>query len=93
MPAMRAGERAKSDRHVWRSKGRRSALRNAAAASLRHNRITKRPARLSLIGAHAERRVSLHMLDRAIAFANRELDIAIGDVLLQINEALSLRTR
>ena len=44
--------------------------------------------RLALIGRHAGRGVALDVLDRAHALARRELDVARGDVVLEIDERL-----
>src|SRR5206468_12716747 len=54
---------------------------------------TDEVAGLALIGAHAERGVTLRMLDRGVVLARRECDILIGDIVLQVDPALATPMR
>ena len=46
---------------------------------------------LALVDAHARRGVALHMFDRAITFAQGQMHIGDGDVVLQVNKSLVRR--
>ena len=85
------GERAERHRRVRRAERRRADLRNRHAELGGQQREADDVAGLALVGAHAERRVALQMLDRAVAFARRERDVGDGHVVLQIDEALGAR--
>ena len=61
---------------------------NRHAERLGQQREPDDVAGLALVGAHAERRVALQVLDRAVALARGERDVADGDVVLQVDEAL-----
>ena len=86
-----AGERAERDRRVRRTEGRRADRGDRLlAAALGHEREADDVAGLALVGAHAERRVALQVLDRAIALAMRRARCRDGHVVLQIDETLAL---
>ena len=57
---------------------------DAGKAADLENRVA--PAGLALVGTHAERGVALGEFDVIVAFADRELEIRAGDVVLQIDE-------
>ena len=63
-------------------------LRDGPSELLRQQREADDVGDLALVGAHAERRVALEMLDRLIAFARGERDVVDGDVVLPVDEAL-----
>ena len=44
---------------------------------------------LALVSAHARGGVALDVLDRAVAFAQRQLEVSGGDVILQVHEVLT----
>ena len=48
---------------------------------------------LALIRTHAQRRIALGVLDRAIAFTGRQFNIAGGDVFLKIDKPLDMGMR
>src|SRR5438874_2469643 len=58
-------------------------------ASLCHQLDGVDIAGLALLGAHAQRGVALEMLDRAKALAPGELDVAVCNVVLLIDEYLA----
>ena len=67
------------------SSSRRSAIGNPSC--FRQQREPDDVGQLALVGAHAERRVALEMLDGAVAFARGERDVVDGDVVLPVDEA------
>ena len=72
---------------VRRPERRRSDLGNRSRGGSSEQRDPDDIARLALIGAHAERRVTLQMLDRSVALARGKLEIVDGDIGLQVDEA------
>src|ERR1700681_3393375 len=89
---MRTGvlTRKNAERHrcVRRPKGRGADCRDRAIELLREEREADDIAALALIGAHPERGVALEMLDRLVTLAHRERDVAHGDIVLRVDEAL-----
>ena len=64
---------------------------SAGFSSHQHQRVDV--GGLSLIRAHARRRIALQVLDRAVIFARREADVVRGDIILKVDELLSSRAR
>ncbi len=89
--ARQAREGPEGDRRVGLAEGREADLgqRLAERAGRDGERIHVR--RLALVGRHAGGGVALDMLDRAEAFADRELDVLGRDVVLEIDESLDAR--
>ena len=85
-----ACNRAHSERRVRRAESGGARVRNGDAAIFGHQGQRIDVGGLALVGAHAERGVALQVLDRAIAFLMRDLDVLDGDVALEINEGLAL---
>ena len=89
-----AGKGAQGDRSVGRPERRRAHGGDGEAELLREQRETDDVGRLALVGAHAERRVALEVLDRSIAFARGQRDVVDGHVVLPVDESLgALRRR
>ncbi len=88
---MVAGQRPDSHRRVRRARHRDAGLRNGAAGDLRHDGERVDVGGAALVGRHAERSVTLQMLDGAEAFAFGEDDVRLGDVVLLIDERLAAR--
>ena len=94
LAAVMAGERADGDRRVGRPE--RSSCRSRRSlrpVSLGHQREAVDVGGLALVGRHAERGVALQMLDGAEALALGQLDVARGDVVLEVDEGLAARRR
>ena len=87
-----ARDGAHGERRIGRPERRRARLRDRDAAIFRHQRERVDVRRLALVGAHAERRIALQVLDRAIAFLVRDLHVLDGHVVLEIDEGLAFGT-
>ena len=83
-----SGERAERDRCVRGPERRRADLGNRTSELSGEYRETEDVAELSLVGTHAERCVTLEMLDGAVAFARGQGDVVDGDVVLKVDEPL-----
>ena len=86
-------DRAQRHRRVRRPEGGRADAGDRPLESLGEERKPDDVGSLALVGAHAERRVALEMLDRLVALARRERDVGDGDVVLQVDEALGAAGR
>ena len=85
---MRARERAERDRRVGRAVGRRADLGDGNAKRVGGDGVAVDVRELALIGAEAERSITLDVLDRAIVLAHGEMDVGGRDVVLEIDEGL-----
>ena len=84
----RAAENAEGDGRIGQAEGRQPDLGDLAAERIGGDGEGVHVGGLALIGRHAGRGVALDVLDRAHALARRELDVAGGDVVLEIDEGL-----
>src|SRR5882757_7392031 len=82
------GESADRNRNLRRPGSSDAGLRDGLSGELGHNGEAIEVRGLALVGRHPEGGVALEMLDRAKALAHRHRDIAVGDVILQIDERL-----
>ena len=73
-----------AQRESFQHFGQEAGLENLAVNCLAQDRTG-----LALVGGHAERGVTLQVLERAEALARRDLDVLVGDVVLQIDEGLA----
>ena len=89
---MTTGHRAEGHRGVVRAEHGGAHLRDADAQRTGGNRQTVDIAQLALIGAEAQRGVTLDVLDRLEALAGGQLNTCCGDVVLQVDKLLG-RTR
>ena len=81
---MTAAEGADGDGRIGRAEDSRSRFLNRLARQRRHDRDGGHIRRLALIGRHAERCVTLHMLDRPEAFLMGELQVLHRYVVLLV---------
>ncbi len=84
------GERADGDARIGRPEGGGAGLGNADPAQPRHDGKGVDVAGLALVGAHAERRVALQMLDGLVALLMGQGQILHRHIVLQIDESLAL---
>ena len=82
------GERPEGDRRVGWAEGGVTVGGDVGAAEAGQDGEAGDVGGLALVGAHAERRVALQVLDRGIAFARRQRDVGRRHVVLQIDEVL-----
>src|SRR5450759_2348229 len=75
-------------RCIGRAEGRGADSGDRAFKFLGEQRQTDDVAGLTLVGAHPERGVALEMLDQFVTLAHGKCDVAYGDIVLQIDEAL-----
>ncbi len=85
--AVTAGEQRERDRYVRRPERRRAELARMDAEQLGGDSDRVHVRRLALVGAGADRREALHVLDRAQARADRAAYIGDRGVALQVDEA------
>ena len=83
-----AGERAERDRRVGRAIGRGADLGDGLAERIGGDGKAVDVRELALIGAEAQRRIALDVLDRAIVLAHGEMNVGGRDVVLKIDEGL-----
>ena len=86
-----AGEGADRDRHMRRTEARGAGCGDALARQMRQQRMAVEARGLALLGRHAERGVTLQMLDGAEAFPVGDLDVLRGHIVLQIDEGFVAR--
>ena len=91
--AVAPGDRAEGDRRIRRAKGGHADVGDRLTGDPRNDAQRIDVRRLALVRAHAGRGVALDMLDRAVAFAEREAEVAGGDVVLQVDEHLAALER
>ena len=84
-----AGEDAEGDRGIGRAEGGDAHFRDRPAERLGDDADGIHVAGLALIGAHAGGGVALDVLDRAVALAQRQLEVVGGDVVQQVDEVLA----
>ena len=86
-----AGEGAEGDRRVRRTERCQADLRHRPAGQRGDRGQCVQIGGLALIGRHARRGVTLHMLDRAKAFAGRDGEVLGRDVVLEVDERFAVR--
>ena len=89
LAACGASEGAEGDRRIGHAEGGEADFGNGLAKRVGHDAERVHVRGLALVGRHAGRGVALDVLDRAEAFAHRELDILRGHVVLEVDEGLS----
>ena len=80
---------AEGDGCVGRAESRGADRGNGPMKLLGEEREADDIAGLALVGAHPQRGVALEMLDRLVALAHGERDVAHGDVVLQVDKSLA----
>ncbi|MNT47415.1 hypothetical protein D3C72_1841290 [compost metagenome] len=83
-----ARQRAKGNRGVVGPVGGGAGLRDGLAQRVGQHGSAIDVAQLALVGTESHGGVALHMLDRVIALAHRQVDVGHGHVVLVINELL-----
>ena len=83
-----AGQRAEAHRRVGRPVGGGAHLGRVHTERARGEKHAVDVGQLALVGAEAQRRVALDMLDRVVVLAHRQRDVGRSDVVLEIDEGL-----